>query len=73
MIGGVIKGFGLGVIYYVGATTGGIDIVVKFLRKSLASVNFGTLMLILDTVILVAMSGSVVNLEDAFDIAEIRK
>ena len=54
VIGGVIKGFGLGVIYYVGATTGGIDIVVKFLRKSLASVNFGTLMLILDAVILVA-------------------
>ena len=54
VIGGVIKGFGLGVIYYVGATTGGIDIVVKFLRKNLASVNFGTLMLILDAVILVA-------------------
>ena len=54
VIGGVIKGFGLGVIYYVGATTGGIDIVVKFLRKNLASVNFGTLMLLLDAVILVA-------------------
>ena len=54
VIGGVIKGFGLGIIYYVGATTGGIDIVVKFLRKNLASVNFGTLMLLLDAVILIA-------------------
>ena len=54
VIGGVIKGFGLGVIYYVGATTGGIDIVVKLLRRSLASVNFGTIMLVLDAFILVA-------------------
>ena len=54
VIGGVIKGAGLGVIYYVGATTGGIDIVVKILRKKLASVNFGTIMLLLDTVIIAA-------------------
>ena len=54
VIGGVIKGAGLGIIYYVGATTGGIDIVVKILRKKLASVNFGTIMLLLDTVIIAA-------------------
>ena len=54
VIGGVIKGAGLGVIYYVGATTGGIDIVVKILRMKLASVNFGTIMLLLDTVIIAA-------------------
>lgn len=52
VIGGVIKGMGLGMIYYVGATTGGIDIVVKILRKKLASVNFGTIMLALDTIII---------------------
>ena len=54
LIGGVIKGAGLGMIYYVGATTGGIDIVVKLLRKSLASVNFGTIMLLLDVFIIAA-------------------
>ena len=54
VIGGVIKGAGLGIIYYVGATTGGIDIVVKILRRKLASVNFGTIMLLLDTVIIAA-------------------
>ena len=54
VIGGVIKGAGLGIIYYVGATTGGIDIVVKILRRRLASVNFGTIMLLLDTVIIAA-------------------
>ena len=54
VMGGVIKGAGLGMIYYVGATSGGIDIVVKILRKRLASVNFGTIMLLLDTVIIAA-------------------
>ena len=54
VIGGVIKGTGLGIIYYVGATTGGIDIVVKLLRKRLASVNFGTIMLLLDVFIIAA-------------------
>ncbi len=52
VIGGVVKGSGLGIIYYVGATTGGIDIVVKFLRIRLTSVNFGTIMLALDAFII---------------------
>ena len=52
VIGGVIKGAGLGMIYYVGATTGGLDIVVKFLRRRYPFLNFGTLMLILDAVII---------------------
>ena len=54
IIGGVIKGAGLGMVYYVGATTGGIDIVVKILRQKLASVNFGTIMLLLDAFIILA-------------------
>ena len=54
VIGGVIKGAGLGIIYYVGATTGGIDIVVKILRRRLASVNLDTIMLLLDTGIIAA-------------------
>ena len=52
VIGGVVKGMGLGIIYYVGGTTGGIDIVVKILRRKLASINFGTIMLALDTIII---------------------
>ncbi len=54
VIGGVIKGAGLGIVFYVGATTGGVDIVVKLLRQKLASVNFGTIMLLLDAVIITA-------------------
>jgi len=52
IIGGVIKGFGLGLIYYVGATTGGVDIVAKLLRRRFAQINFGTMMLLMDVVII---------------------
>ena len=54
LIGGVIKGSGMGMVYYVGATTGGIDIVIKFLRKRYSYINFGTLMLLMDAVIITA-------------------
>ena len=54
IIGGVLKGAGLGLVYCVGATTGGMDIVVKFLRQRYSQINFGTMMLIVDTVIVVA-------------------
>ncbi len=54
IIGGVIKGIGLGAIYYVGATTGGVDIVAKMLRRKFPHLNFGTIILILDAVIITA-------------------
>ena len=54
IIGGVVKGFGLGVVYFVGATTGGVDIVAKFLRRKNPHINFGTLILIIDAVIVAA-------------------
>ena len=53
-IGGVIKGLGLGTIYYVGATTGGVDIVARFLRRRFPYINFGTLILLMDAVIIAA-------------------
>ena len=54
LIGGVIKGIGMGMVYYVGATTGGIDIVIKLLKKKYSCINFGTLMLMMDAVIITA-------------------
>ena len=54
IFGGVLNGTGLGIIYRAGVTTGGVDIVVKFLRLRYAYLNFGTLMLILDVAILAA-------------------
>ncbi len=53
IIGGVIKGAGLGMIYYVGASTGGIDIVAKMLRQKYQQINFGTMVLILDVIIVI--------------------
>ena len=54
IIGGVIKGLGLGTIYFVGATTGGVDIVARFLRRRFPYINFGTLILLMDAVIIAA-------------------
>lgn len=54
IIGGVIKGIGLGMIYYVGSTTGGIDIVVRLARRRYLHIHFGTLMLVMDAVIVAA-------------------
>ncbi len=54
IIGGAIKGAGMGIIYYVGASTGGVDIVAKMLRQHYQQINFGTLVLIIDIVIVAA-------------------
>ena len=54
IIGGVIKGAGMGMIYYAGASTGGIDIVAKMLRQKYQQLNFGTIVLLLDVVIVAA-------------------
>ena len=54
IIGGVIKGVGLGIIYYVGATTGGVDIVAKMMRRKYPHINFGTMLLVIDVTIIVA-------------------
>jgi uncharacterized membrane-anchored protein YitT (DUF2179 family) len=54
IIGGVIKGAGMGMIYYVGASTGGVDIVAKMLRQRYPQINFGTIVLMIDVVIVVA-------------------
>lgn len=52
IIGGVVKGIGLGTVYYVGATTGGVDIVARFLRRRFPYINFGTLILVMDALII---------------------
>lgn len=54
IIGGVIKGAGMGMIYYVGATMGGVDIVAKMIRQKRPHLNFGTILLIIDAAIITA-------------------
>ena len=65
VIGGVIKGAGLGMIYYYGATTGGIDIVAKLLRIRYSQLNFGTVVLILDVVIIAGYAVIIGNYDSA--------
>ena len=64
-IGGAIKGVGLGIVYYVGATTGGIDIVAKFARRKFPYINFGTLVLVMDCVIIVVFAAVFKKVESA--------
>ncbi|MDD3921636.1 MAG: YitT family protein [Eubacteriales bacterium] len=54
--GGVIKGFGLGLVFMAGATTGGMDITAKFMRQRYPYINFGTIMLLLDVVVIGAFA-----------------
>jgi len=51
---GVIKGFGCGLIYRAGASLGGVDIVAKALRRRYPYINFGTLLLGLDGLVILA-------------------
>ena len=51
VIGGVLSGTGLGIIFKVGATTGGTDIVARLLKLKLPHVETGRLFIIIDTVI----------------------
>lgn len=54
--GGLIKGLGLGMIYSTGGSTGGSDIVAKFLRLRYPYVNFGTLLLLLDVAVVLVFT-----------------
>lgn len=54
--GGLIMGFGLGLLYSAGATTGGIDIAAKLLRRKFPYVNFGTIILVLDAIVIIAFA-----------------
>lgn len=54
--GGLIKGLGLGLVYHAGATTGGVDIVAKFLRRKYQHINFSTFILGLDAAVVLAFA-----------------
>lgn len=54
IFGGLICGVGLGLVYATGATTGGTDIVAKLIREKKPYINFGTLVLVLDAIVIIA-------------------
>ncbi|NCC68290.1 MAG: YitT family protein, partial [Clostridia bacterium] len=47
-----IKGFGLGLVYLAAATTGGVDIMAKFVRQKYPYINFGTIILVMDALVI---------------------
>lgn len=54
--GGLLKGFGFGLVYRVGATTGGSDIGARLVRKKYPHINFGTISLGLDAFVVAAFA-----------------
>ena len=50
--GGVIHGLGMGIVFQTGATTGGMDIIAKFLRQKYQHINIGTFILALDVLVI---------------------
>lgn len=56
VFGGLVRGLGSGLIYYPGATAGGSDIGARLLRKKYPHINFGTLSLGLDALVVTAFA-----------------
>ena len=56
IFGGVLSGAGLGIVFSAGASTGGMDIVAKLVRRKLAYINMGQVMLGLDFAVILVFS-----------------
>ena len=54
--GGVMYGVGYGLVYRVGATTGGSDIGARLLRRKYPHINFGTISLGIDALVVVTFA-----------------
>ena len=52
VIGGGLMGLGMGIIFKLGSTTGGTDILVKFLRKKFRYIKTGIISLVIDVIII---------------------
>ncbi len=54
--GGLVSGFGWGLVYSTGATGGGIDIPARMLRRKYPYLNFGMIQLCMNAVIILAFA-----------------
>lgn len=54
--GGVLKGVGSGLVFLTGATTGGSEIGARLLRRKFPYINFGTISMALDALVVVAFA-----------------
>ncbi len=51
---GALCGFGLSLVFLRDSTTGGVDIIMRLIKRNLPHISMGTLILILDAIIIVA-------------------
>lgn len=58
LLGGVLQGIGIGLIFVSGATSGGMDIVVKILKRKYPYLRTGTIFIMADLMVVI-MSGIV--------------
>lgn len=65
IFGGLISGFGLGLIFLRGGTTGGTDIIGRNLHKRLPYLSVGTIILICDVVVIAASAVAYGSIESA--------
>jgi uncharacterized membrane-anchored protein YitT (DUF2179 family) len=61
--GGALMGIGLGIVFRQGGTTGGSDIIVKFMRQKYRHLKSGVLFICLDSVVVSASAIAYRNLE----------
>ncbi len=52
--GGIVTGFGSGLIFSAGASSGGVDVIAKLYRRKYPYINVGSFLLILDAVVIAA-------------------
>lgn len=63
LIGGALFGFGLGLIFRMGSSTGGTDVIIKILRKKFRYVRTGVISLTIDAGIVLASAFVYQNIE----------
>lgn len=54
IVGGVLVGIGIGIVFKAGSTTGGIDIIIKIVKKKFPHKKTGSLFLVFDSAVIIA-------------------
>lgn len=70
VFGGALSGFGIGIVYRFGASTGGTDIISQLISFS-TSIPYGTSVLILDSLMIIALTTYFVFSGDTVDLTRI--
>lgn len=66
VIGGILSGLGLGLIFIRGGTTGGTDLIANLLNRHFRTLSLGRLLLIIDCAVVIASAVVYKNIESPF-------